>query len=209
VLDPDQPRRVRRALAHAEDAAVAALGKRLLVQDGDRQPAVRSDLLGPGRELGRHQIGGTGVDQVAHQAHGVREHLRPVRRWRRVAGMRQHGQAGAGGRLGAVAPERIPAEQAAQGHGADLRRVAGGQGQCDPHVLRAPGAAAGDQGADRGPGGPAQRLRIESRIVAPGGTHAHGGDQRRGKPAARRDSGDFPRLAGGAKRGQRLRQGSA
>ena len=206
MLQPDQPRRVHRALAHAEDAAVAALGQRVLVQDGDREPAGGRDLLGPGCEHGRHQVGGTGVDQVAHQAHGVREYLRPLRRRCCVAGMGQHRQAGIGGRLGAVAPERVPTEQAAQGHGTGLARIAGGQRQRDPHV---PGSA-GEQGGDRSPGGPAQRLRVEGGVVATGrGAHAHGRDQRRGEPAARRDSGDFPRLAGGAERGQRLRQGSA
>ena len=40
VGQPDQPRRAGRALADGEDAAVAALGQRLLVEDLDGQPGL-------------------------------------------------------------------------------------------------------------------------------------------------------------------------
>ena len=83
---PDQPRRrVDRPLPDAEDAAVAALGERLLVQHGDAYPGLGRDLPGLGRERGRHQIGRPGVDQVAGQSDGGREHLRPACRLGRVA----------------------------------------------------------------------------------------------------------------------------
>src|SRR5262249_44360835 len=51
---PPRPGGAHRALAPAEDPAVAALGERLLVEHGDRQPIVRRDLLGAGRERGRY-----------------------------------------------------------------------------------------------------------------------------------------------------------
>ena len=75
VLQPDQPRRVHRALADAQDAAVAVLAQRLLVQHLDAQPGGGRD---PFRLLGQrrgHQVGRCGVDQVADQRHRVGQRL--------------------------------------------------------------------------------------------------------------------------------------
>ena len=75
VAQPDQPRRAHRALADAGEAAVAAVGQRLLVQDLDVQPAGPGDLLGRRGEALRVQVGRAGVDQVAHQRDRVGEDL--------------------------------------------------------------------------------------------------------------------------------------
>src|ERR1035437_625131 len=78
VLEPDQPRRVDRALADPENSAVALLRERLLVQYLGVKPAGRGDPPRPSGESDGHQVGRRGVDQVADERHRGRQYLRAV-----------------------------------------------------------------------------------------------------------------------------------
>ena len=71
VLEPDQARRVRRAHAHREDAAEPLLGQVVLVEHLHAQAVRRGHLLGRRGQVGRDQVGGSGVHQVADQRHRV------------------------------------------------------------------------------------------------------------------------------------------
>ena len=75
VGEADQARRVDRALADADDAAVAAVGERLLVQHLDAQPgraaATRSAISA---NSAGHRSDGRGVDQVADERDRLGEH---------------------------------------------------------------------------------------------------------------------------------------
>src|SRR5699024_6102824 len=73
VLETDQAGRAGRALAHADDAAVAALGELLLVEHRDRHRQIGDELLRTLRERRRVQEGRRGVDQVADDVHHLGE----------------------------------------------------------------------------------------------------------------------------------------
>jgi hypothetical protein len=200
VLEPDQPRRVRRAHAHRQDAAVLLLGQLVLVQDQHTQAARASRLLGHRGQVRRHHVRGRGVDQVTDQGHRLGQDPGPARGGV-LGGV--HGDFGVTGHdAGRPVPaERVAAEQGAERDRLGLVRLAGRQGDGDP-----PGLARGEL-AGRGSGRAPQPFQVRQALRRVLGgtwltTQAYGHDDRGRQAPAGGDLGELLRLAGRAERGQ-------
>ena len=182
VVEPDQPRRAGRALADADDAAVAALGQRLLVQHrGLDAGALDVGDHRVGERRGR-QVAGGGVDQVAGGVHAGADRLGPGggladRLLARVGA--EHGDRA---RPGPWRPWRC-----GRGAGRSRRRRAGRprrwrrRPRRRPSAGRSPPTAVPASAAGRGAGGPAEGLGVVRR--APGRRGAEAGQD---QDAARR-----------------------
>ena len=94
VAEPHQPRRARRALADAEDAAVPGLLQRLLVEHLDGHAGGLGGSDGAVREHRGRQVGRRGVDQVARAVHGLDD-----------------GVGACDARLGVLVPRQVRAER--------------------------------------------------------------------------------------------------
>ncbi|CAM5480470.1 hypothetical protein STANM309S_05989 [Streptomyces tanashiensis] len=174
VGDPDQARRVHGADADTEDAAEAALGERLLVEDLDLEAVLLAGGLGGGGERGRGQVVRRLVDQVAGAVDLLGDGL----------GALGGGLVGLVARLGTeqghlgegllrvgvllVRGVGVRAEQGALGDGGGV--LGGEDRQRERGLLRA------GQGAGGGAGGATQGLGVEGLAVLGGGAQADGQD---------------------------------
>ena len=207
VGEADQARRVGRALADADDAAVAALlerASRRAPRPSGRPAAPRSARRSRRSSAGHRSDGGV----LTRSRTRVTDSASTVARSDGVLGARGAARArsarATGGLLlvaGAVAGEGVGAQQPAERprpRPARRRRRAG-------RARRASGAG---QGADRGARGAAQHLKVVGALLRRV-AEADGDDQRRGRALRSRDLGDLAGLAGDTQGGEARREPAA
>ena len=208
--DPHQPGRPLRAAADAEHPAVPARGQGVLVEDLDLQARGQRRLLGPAGELGRRQVVGRGVDQVAGEGDGRGDDAGPAADRVQALLLRvgdQHGHQLRRGRAGPVAgpvrPERVrPQQRALGGRGRQLHHRA--LAAAEPERARDLGLAG--QRPGRGAGRAGDLLGRRGRAVRGGRAEADRDHQRDRRGRGGRDLDQVVVVAGGADRGQRVEQ---
>ena len=210
VAQAEQPRLADRAAADGQDAAVAAGGQRVLVEDLGGQAELLAGRGAAGGELGRVQVVRRGVDQVADQGDGVGDGAHPAQRRLGLGGAGDDDREVArrrlavGAQVGLVGGELVGAEQRALADGVQALGVRGatdGGEQADHR-------AASGQRAAGGAGGAAHRL---GRVGARGVGRAEAGDRDdRERPLPEgRQPGDLVLGAARAQVGQRRQQAAA